>query len=786
MSDSLAELFSSTFFIPHGHCYLWNPAMVWLQALSNGLIGLSYVAISSTLAYLVYRLRDDIPFKAMYLAFGAFIVLCGATHFSDVYVIWRPAYWTDGTLRALTGVVSAATALLLPTLIPHASLLARGARAVRERGLELESAITELETLYQRTKELEQLKTQFFANVSHELRTPLTLILGPVEKLMDAGNLTADQRRDLDVVLRNTRTLHKHVNDLLDTARLEAGKMRTEYAETDVAQLVRLTAANFDGLAAERAIQYTVDVPETLSGQVDPDKLQRVVLNLLSNAFKFTPSHGHIRCAISVTRGDDNTSDRLLITVADSGPGVAPEHRGLIFERFRQIDGGSTRHFGGTGLGLAIAKEFVELHGGHIAVGDAAEGGALLTVDLPRQAPSGTQVAGESTTHGHAARAQEALEELRLRVEALPAAQPSGQPLVLVVEDNPDMNRFVCETLSRDFRTESAMDGVTGLRTAVALQPDLIVTDIMMPGMSGDELVRAIRTRAELESVPIVILTAKADDDLRVRLLREGAQDYIIKPFAAEELRVRVSNLLTLKQAQDVLREAKSAAEAANHELEAFSYSVSHDLRAPLRGMDGFSLALLESYGDRLDAEGQDYLHRIRASAQRMSQLIDDLLQLSRTSRSEMRPEPVNLSTIAQSIVARLRRDDPGRDVTVTVPDEVLAWGDARLLQVALENLLANSWKFTRNQPKPHIDLGFTRKGTGALYFVRDNGAGFDMTYADKLFTPFQRLHGAHEFEGTGIGLATVQRIIHRHSGQIWAEGVVDQGATFYFTLPGN
>jgi signal transduction histidine kinase len=788
MQEFWKEFFSSEFFVPHGQCYLWNPGVVWLQVLSNGLIGLSYFAISSTLAILVYRLRDDIPFKMMYVAFGAFIVLCGVTHFFDIYVIWRPAYWVDGSIRALTAIVSAATALLLPPLIPHASALARGARAARDRGIKLETAVNDLGMMYQKTKELEQLKSQFFANVSHELRTPLALILGPVEKLLASGSLDAEQRRSLDVVARNARTLHKHVNDLLDTARLEAGKLKPEYAETDVAQLVKLSAANFEGVAAERGMTFTIEAPASLLGQVDPDKLQRVVLNLLSNAFKFTPSNGRIRCAV-VARGEDAASLRqAVIVVADSGPGIKPEHRHVIFERFRQLDGGSTREVSGTGLGLAIAKDFVELHGGRISVDDAPEGGAQFTVEIPLTAPAGADVRATAavTSKVEAELARQALEGLRLRVDGMPSAHERAKPLVLVVEDNPDMNDFICDALSIEYRTEPAMDGHIALSKALALHPDLILTDIMMPGLSGDELVLAIRARAELRGIPIVLLTAKADDELRIELLRGGAQDYVIKPFSTEELRARVGNLVTLKRAQDVLQHAKAAADAANRELEAFSYSVSHDLRAPLRGLVGFSQALLDDYADRLEPEGKDYLQRIRAAAQRMGRLVDDLLELSRVTRNEMRPEDVDLSQIARVILTRLEEVDAGREVSVIIPEKLTAQGDARLLQIALDNLLANAWKFTRKRQNARIELGCTREEAGPVYFVRDNGAGFDMAYAGKLFAPFQRLHDEHDFEGTGIGLATVQRIIRRHGGRVWAESSVGIGTSVYFTLSGS
>ncbi len=223
--------------------------------------------------------------------------------------------------------------------------------------------------------------------------------------------------------------------------------------------------------------------------------------------------------------------------------------------------------------------------------------------------------------------------------------------------------------------------------------------------------------------------------------------------------------------------------EIANKELEAFAYSVSHDLRAPLRGINGFSQALLEDYADRLDTTGQDYLRRVRAASQRMGQLIDDLLKLSRLTRGEMHRETVNLSALAQEIATELQEAQPERQVDFFITPGLVANGDKRLLRIVLENLLSNAWKFTRKRTQTKIEFGCTNIDGKLAYFIRDNGAGFDMAYADKLFGAFQRLHSPTEFEGTGIGLATVQRIIHRHGGQVWAEAELGGGATFYFSL---
>jgi PAS domain S-box-containing protein len=233
------------------------------------------------------------------------------------------------------------------------------------------------------------------------------------------------------------------------------------------------------------------------------------------------------------------------------------------------------------------------------------------------------------------------------------------------------------------------------------------------------------------------------------------------------------------------VQERTAQLEATNQELEAFAYSVSHDLRAPLRSMRGFSEVLLESHADQLDAQGQVLLRRACESSNRMSRLIDDLLKLSRVGRCELRWEPVNLTALAEGIVAELRKSEPERAVEVVIGANLLAEGDAHLLSLVLDNLLGNAWKFTGQRIDARIEFGFTAEPEPA-FFVRDNGVGFDMKYADKLFGVFQRLHSVDEFPGTGIGLATVQRIIKRHRGRVWATGIVNQGAGFYFTLPGT
>jgi PAS domain S-box-containing protein len=238
-----------------------------------------------------------------------------------------------------------------------------------------------------------------------------------------------------------------------------------------------------------------------------------------------------------------------------------------------------------------------------------------------------------------------------------------------------------------------------------------------------------------------------------------------------------------IRQLNTALHDRAMVLESVNHELEAFSYSVSHDLRAPLRAVDGFSRILLDEYADRLDDTGKDRLKRVRAAAQHMAVLIDDLLKLSRITRSELKRENIDLSALANEVIEELRKQEPDRAVECTVEPGLIVWGDARLLRIVLDNLLGNAWKFTSKRPEARIEFGRQMQDDEPAYFVHDNGAGFDMAYAEKLFGAFQRLHDTSEFPGTGIGLATAQRIIHKHGGRIWAEGEVEQGATFYFTL---
>jgi two-component system sensor histidine kinase/response regulator len=399
----------------------------------------------------------------------------------------------------------------------------------------------------------------------------------------------------------------------------------------------------------------------------------------------------------------------------------------------------------------------------------------------------------------------------RLDAEAGPTAGPADRPTddrvnILLVDDQP-ANLVALEAMLQGLgqnliKAESGRDALKWLLTHDCA---VILLDVKMPEMDGFETAELIRQRDKSRHTPILFLTAGDNTQTQaVRGYAVGAVDYLVKPVVPEFVRSKVAVFVELAKKTELLhRQAKLLSESEraalelaetraelvrdlehkNRELESFSYAVSHDLRAPLRRIDSFSRAVLESQGNRLDEAGQRFLSRVREASQHMSQLIDDVLYLSRVTRADLREQEIDLSALAGLILSRLQESEPERSVEVKLRPGVVVIGDGQLLKIAMENLLENAWKFTAKESPSRIEFGTTQVSGEPTYFVRDNGAGFDMTYADRLFGPFQRLHPQGEFPGNGIGLATVQRIVHRHGGRVWAEGLLGQGATFYFTM---
>ncbi len=391
---------------------------------------------------------------------------------------------------------------------------------------------------------------------------------------------------------------------------------------------------------------------------------------------------------------------------------------------------------------------------------------------------------------------------------------------ILLVDDQPEnllSAEAVLETLGQT--VVKAQSGREALRHLLDEDFAVILLDIMMPEMDGFETAALIRERERSRLTPIIFLTALGRSAEHMRRGYDlGAVDYIVKPIVPEFLRSKVSvfvelnrnatllarqsKLLEMRNAelQEAIHRGLKAEEEikalnrhlehrldelaeVNRELEAFSYSVSHDLRGPLSRIAGFSRALLDYHATQIEPQGLIYLQRIDNSARHMCDLVEDLLNFSRLTRAELREERLNLTAMVMALAGELSAREPERQAEFAIAPGVEGWGDPELMRAALLNLLENSWKFTRKHASTRIEFGVIRKPEGPVYFVRDDGAGFDMNTAGRLFNPFQRLHKDSDFEGTGIGLATVERIIRRHGGRIWAESEVERGATFYFTL---
>jgi len=709
-----------------------------------------------------------------------------------------------GQLLAEGSLSSVATGLLLLTFWVATIVLASELRAQLVRSLKLRFENLELIDDLSRAKEeaeaASRTKSLFLANMSHELRTPLALILGPTRRLLTSGAGEEETRRDLETVERNAQALLKHVNDLLDVGKLQAGRMELDRSRLDLIELVRRTTSLFEVVARERDIDLSVETPDSLALMADPAKLERVLLNLLSNALKFVPEGGRVRVGLSVDR------DEVVLSVEDNGPGVPVHLREAIFEWFRRGDEETTRRFGGTGLGLAIAKELVERHGGCIEVGEGRDGGALFRVKLPLTpevasgGAAGASPAGGAVRDGLDELARQTVAELRPHTEPARAIHGSGnQGLVLVLEDNPEMSRFLVDSLAPHYRVATAFDGREGLERALELQPDLILSDIMMPVMGGDALVRELRARPELEGVPIIALTAKADDELRVRLLREGAQDFLTKPIACEELRARVANFVMLKRTRDVLQDALSSRSrdlatladelaAANRAKDEFLAVLSHELRTPLTPILSWSLLLREG---RLDAQASERaLKAIERNARLQARIVEDLLDVSRAITGKLRLElrPITLEPLIQAAIDTVRpaAEAKGVFLELGVDHETgVVSADTERLQQVVWNLLANAIKFTPRDGR--VEVRLTNVGEHVRVTVSDNGAGIPPHVLPRLFERFWQADSSttRTQGGLGLGLAVARHIVDLHGGTVRAESDGRGcGATFTVMLP--
>ncbi|MBD2096908.1 response regulator [Trichocoleus sp. FACHB-591] len=546
MPAFLNNLFSSGPFIPHGHCYLWQPGLVWLHLLADALIALAYYSIPITLLYFV-RKRDDLPFSWVFLLFGSFIIACGTTHLMEIWTLWHPTYWLSGTLKAATAMVSVYTALELIPLVPQALALPSPAQlkaanqALQQQILEREQAEKQIQALNAeleqrvsaRTEQLEaanRAKDEFLSILSHELRTPLNAMLGWARLLRSRQLNEAKAEHAIETIERNAKLQAQLIDDILDISRIIQGKLRLNVRPVELAAVVEAAIDVVRPAADAKAIRIqTILDPFAGSVSGDSDRLQQVMWNLLSNAVKFTPGGGQVQVCL------ERINSHVEITVSDTGQGITADFLPYIFDRFSQSDSSTTRVQNGLGLGLAIVRTLVELHGGSVYAESTGDGqGSTFKVSLPLM-----MIPGE-------------LKHLdRLRSTAgdevgFPGTSVLSGLQVLVVDDEVDARRLVTAVLEQcGASVTSVASASEALEAIERLQPHVLLSDIGMPHEDGYALIRKVRELALEQggTIPAIALTAYARLEDRIQALSAGFQMHIPKPIEPAELVAAVVNV---------------------------------------------------------------------------------------------------------------------------------------------------------------------------------------------------------------------------------------------------
>lgn len=792
MLTSMLAQSGSNGYMPHGMCYLWEPNLVWIHVISDSLTTLAYWAIPPFLVYLAVKSRQQIPSSApyarrrlpydwMFLAFGVFIVACGATHAMGIWTIWEPRYWLEGGVKAVTALASVATAIALPPLIPKALELIREARESEIRRVELEKAQREQEELVTRLREANEAKSRFLANVSHDLRTPLSLILGPIEELHEL-ELPAEAVDRLETVQRNARTLEGQVEDLLAVGQMETSRLEPNLRPVDLPVTVREATEHYRSHAEGRQIEFQIETPDSLVARVDPELVKRAILNLLSNAFKFVPDGGVVRCALR------SGPDAIEIEVADSGPGVPEDERDVVFERFRQGRSGTDRADGGSGLGLAIVREVADAHRGRVELDPSPEGGARFTMRLPAGTEPGVESGArpspasrsEQGSTGHPPGATHPAREPGddLAAASGDVGKDPQRATVLVVEDDPDMARHLGQVLSADFDVQFAEDGEEGLDKIVKLAPDLVLTDMMMPGTDGAALVAAVRDRPELSNLPIVVLTARAERELPERMLRAGAQDFVVKPARKDELKARIENLLELTGSRALLQESLESKEESLEQLARIAADRKQRLE---RSVEEKKVLLRELH------------HRVKGNLQTITSLLQLQLrgvedEVARRSLEESRgrvaamgllherlyragaPDRVELAGYLQSLVAdvvRTRGAEGRVRTSLSLESMKVAVDDAIACGLIVHELVANA--VTHAFPADAtgtISLELRRAGDRTVLRVADDGEG---------------MGGADPEAGSALGLQIVEALVGQLEGDLEVRTVGGTRVTIEF-----
>jgi signal transduction histidine kinase len=637
---------------------------------------------------------------------------------------------------------------------------------------------------------IDRAKTEFFSNVSHEFRTPLTLMLGPTEDALGAGGALSGEA--LSAVHRNALRLLKLVNNLLDFSRIEANRAQASYQPTDLAALTRDLVSGFRAAIESAGLRLRVAC-ESLGEPtfVDRDMWEKIVLNLLSNALKFT-FEGTIAVSLQ-TRGE-----RVELVVADTGTGI-PEHEiPHLFERFHRVGGARARTHEGSGIGLALVHELARLHAGAVSVSSRNGLGTSFTVSIPKGSAHlpAERVAAEPAPQASAARTAAAYvaEAMRWSVDptmpTAPAATPAApagekRERILLVDDNADMRDYVKRILEPRFQVEAVADGEAALAAARRNPPDLIVTDVMMPGLDGFELLRRVRADDTLASIAVIMLSARAGGEARIEGLDAGADDYLIKPFSARELIARVEAQMKLQRQRLAAEEARRRAEASTRAKDEFMAMLGHELRNPLAPILT-TLQVMQLRGSNIFADERALIDR---QVRHVVRLVDDLLDVSRIARGKISLDraAVDLAdTIAHAIeLASPLLEQRMHHLALDVERGLIVDGDRMRLAQVFANLLINAAKYTTAGGS--IRVAAKRAGGRVQVSVKDTGIGIRGEMLPVVFDLFvQGPRGLDRSEGgLGLGLSIVKSLVSLHDGAVEAHSDgAGTGSEFVVWLP--
>ena len=653
--------------------------------------------------------------------------------------------------------------------------------------------------------EIDRAKTAFFSNVSHEFRTPLTLMLGPLEDALASPAIRDPERAQLDVAHRNSLRLLKLVNSLLDFARIEAGRVQASYAPLDLADVTCDLASNFRSAVERAGLAFEVDCSKLAAPvYVDREMWEKIVLNLVSNAFKYT-----LQGSIAVRLREGGTE--AILEVEDTGVGIPEQELPRLFERFYRVPGSAARTHEGSGIGLSLVQELVKLHGGTLEVDSKPGRGSTFRVRIPHgreHLPAervGASTALPSTAVTSKAYVQEALRWLP-GTEDTPVARPEafetrladqrfaathGARIVLA-DDNADMRTYVADLLGSMYSIEAVGDGAQALEAARRERPDLIITDVMMPVLDGFAMLEALRADTALRDVPVILLSARAGEEARIEGLSAGADDYVVKPFAARELTARVGALLELTHTRNAREEAliqqRRELQIAAQQKDEFLAMLAHELRNPLAPIRNSSELLVRQLpeGGPMRAAVQT----IERQVTHLTRLVDDLLDVSRIThgRIELMRRPTSVADIvARSLetVEPLIRARNHKVSIVTSRSSLYVDVDTERLVQCLSNGLTNAAKYT--PPGGEIQVETIDRDGEVTVKVRDNGVGISPELLPKVFDLFVQGDRALDRSqgGLGIGLSIVKRLIEMHEGTVRVtSGGERQGTTFEIRLP--